>query len=147
MGGEIWLRGTPLSWLMIDAGADLVRGTNEETKNPLPLIPASRVRIGVRLVSDQTWGFKMPYCYVHTTLVARQNRPGPFETASPPYTLVDAGVGGILALGTTDIALDLAVQNLLDRSYYDHLSRYKNFALNPGRNLLLKASVPFTILH
>jgi len=147
VGGELWLRGTPLSWLIIHAGADLVHGTNEETNNPLPLIPAGRVRIGARLVGEHTWGINMPYCYVNATLVARQNRPGPFETASPPYTLVDAGVGGTLAAGSTDIALDLAVQNLLDRSYYDHLSRYKNFALNPGRNLSLKASVPFTILR
>ena len=147
VGGEWWLRGTLLSWLIIDAGADLVRGTNDETRSPLPLIPANRLRLGIQLAGREFLGIRGPSCFIRTRIVSQQNRLGPFEVSSPAYMLFDAGLGGTMEFGPTRVAFDLIVENVFDEAYFDHLSRYKGFALNPGRNIAFKASVPFTILN
>ena len=36
--------------------------------------------------------------------------------------------------------VDLTVRNAADASYRDFLSRYKEFALNPGRNVIVRVS-------
>lgn len=39
--------------------------------------------------------------------------------------------------------LDLRVSNALNAKYTDFLSRYKEFALNPGRSFVLRAGTGF----
>jgi len=41
----------------------------------------------------------------------------------------------------------LRAENLFDVAYRNHLSRYKDYALNPGRNVALKVSLPFTLVQ
>ena len=41
------------------------------------------------------------------------------------------------------IEFDIGVENLTDESYRDFLDTYKGYALSPGRNVWIKASVPF----
>jgi hypothetical protein len=38
------------------------------------------------------------------------------------------------------LSVDLRVHNLLDQPYRDYLSRYKEFALDPGRNLTIRVT-------
>ncbi len=73
-----------------------------------------------------------------------QNRIEAYETRTGGYTLFDLGAGAQIPFGAQQVSVDLAVQNLFDKAYRDHLSHYKAYALNPGRNVTLKASVPFT---
>ncbi|EMN30538.1 hypothetical protein LEP1GSC083_0469 [Leptospira interrogans serovar Pyrogenes str. L0374] len=40
----------------------------------------------------------------------------------------------------------MSIQNVFNVSYVDHLSRYKDYALNPGLNAILKVSFPFTAI-
>jgi len=41
------------------------------------------------------------------------------------------------------VEFDIGVENLTDESYRDFLDTYKGYALSAGRNVWLKASVPF----
>jgi outer membrane receptor protein involved in Fe transport len=46
-------------------------------------------------------------------------------------------------LGGTDIRFDLHVRNLFDTEYASFLSRYKRYAPDPGRNVVLRTTVGF----
>jgi hypothetical protein len=51
----------------------------------------------------------------------------------------DIPVAGTMLQGT------LTVDNAFDTGYYDHFSRYKMYALDPGRSVSLRVRVPFGI--
>lgn len=143
VGVELALKAQPVDWLVLDAGADYLRARNEQTKEPLPLIPANRMRLGAKLVRRSLGKLVDPYLGAKARLVARQNRVANFETKTAGYALFDFGVGADVPLLGNRVSVDLGLENAFDQPYRDHLSRYKAFALNPGRNATLKLSVPF----
>ncbi len=81
------------------------------------------------------------------------------ETTTPPYMLLNAGVGTDITGRSGKILFNIAVfgNNLLNTAYQDHLNRLKYFEeypndprghsgiYNMGRNVGLKLSVPLTI--
>ncbi|HXF48563.1 MAG TPA: TonB-dependent receptor [Verrucomicrobiae bacterium] len=146
LGAELLLKGQVTDWLVLSAGADFVRGTNDRTDDPLPFIPAHRLKLGARFIQPSWRGLSNLYISLGSKVVAKQERVEPNETPSKGYALFDAGAGAEIPLGSRRAHLDLAVENLLDKAYRDHLSRYKNYALNPGWNFSLKLSVPFTLV-
>lgn len=141
ISGEI----RPLSWLQLEAGLDQVRGTNDETGTPLPRIPAHRVLAGVR-VSKETWGgLRHPYFGVKSRWVARQGRVDTLEPSSPKYALWDASMGAEVSVMRHELSVDIGVENITNRAYADHLSLFRDYALNPGRDIWVKLSMPFTL--
>ena len=61
------------------------------------------------------------------------------------YQLLDLSLGvEALELGATPLEISLEIQNLLDRSYRDYLSRYKLFVDDPGRDLVLRIRAPLS---
>jgi hypothetical protein len=46
-------------------------------------------------------------------------------------------------MGRQALLLDLELRNALDKKYTNFLSRYKTYALDPGRNLILRLSTGF----
>ena len=147
VGGEFSLQAEIAKWCVAMGGADIVRGTNNETNSPLPLIPANRIKGGLRFQGDEVAGVRAAYASLKVRYVLEQNRTGLFETPTPSYSLLDFGVGGEVLLASQKFMLDLNVDNVLDKAYYDHLSRYKDFALDPGRNIELRISAPFDIIR
>jgi iron complex outermembrane receptor protein len=75
----------------------------------------------------------------------KQNRPAVFETATPDYYLLNASVKYSKYLANQkQINFMLIGNNLLNRIYYDHLSRFKYFGIyNYGINLTLKVNYQF----
>ncbi len=147
-GGEFLLQATALSWLVVEAQASIVRGELDSAKAALPLVPADRARIGVRLLGDRIAGIDHTYLRFGVTAVADQNKIAPFETPTGGYALVNAGIGGDIAIASTSMHADLGADNLLNRRYIDHLSRYKPYGIaNPGVDVSLRVSVPFGIVR
>jgi iron complex outermembrane receptor protein len=70
-----------------------------------------------------------------------------FESPTSGYALFDIGFGGELSLGTKEVEIDCTIENLFNRAYRDHLSRYKEYALNPGIGISLRAAMPFAIIE
>ena len=133
--------------VVIHGGFDLVLGRNEETNKWLPMIPARRIKTGIRWISQAVGILLNPYIGINSTVVSNQDRVDKFELATGGYTLVDIGFGAEAMTGLRKIRVDVGVENLFDRAYFDHLSRYKDYGLNPGRNVTLKVTVPFTIVQ
>ncbi len=71
-------------------------------------------------------------------LVARQTRLSPFDVVTAGYGLLDLYGGVDRHLGSRPLRIELQVRNALDTGYRDFLSRYKAFALNPGRNVVVR---------
>lgn len=84
--------------------------------------------------------------YIGTDHVFEQNHPARFETSTNAYILVNAGGNIILHHHERDITISLAGNNLLDKNYFDHLSRFKEYGIhNIGRNISLNLNYPFLI--
>jgi iron complex outermembrane receptor protein len=126
------------------AGADYTHGQNTTTDLPLPFIPPFRVIYGIRWEGGEGRGMlQEPYIDVGGETNAKQDRLDPEDFAPPGYTLAHLGAGLALALGAQTLSLDLMVRNLFDEEFTNFLSRYKTYALDPGRNAVLRLTWQF----
>ncbi len=77
--------------------------------------------------------------------ILAQKHPAQFETPTDDYTLLNAGATAAITRGKKTITLSIAGNNLLNRNYYDHLSRFKDYGIhNIGRNIVLDLNIPFS---
>jgi hypothetical protein len=56
---------------------------------------------------------------------------------------VNLGAGVAIPMGERTVAVDLQLRNALDESYASFLSRYKTYALDPGRNFVVRVTAAF----
>ena len=120
---------------------DFVHGVNEQTAEYLPLMPPMRGDVEAELHAGAALGGRRPYVNVGTELVARQTRLGPFDEQTAPYALLHFGGGIEYPVAGRPMMLDLHVRNALNTTYHDFLSRYKTFAYEQGRNLVVRVTM------
>jgi len=69
----------------------------------------------------------------------RQNKVAPNEIATPAYYLWNVGLSTVVPGRNGSLQINVTGNNLLNRAYYDNLSRFKYFGLlNIGRNITLQ---------
>ena len=163
VGGEVSLdfHPHPLDWLHFENSFSMVRAeqlNHPEAEKYLPFIPGDRLQSELR-ANFRRQGKRLanPYARVQLEHTFAQNRyfsAFNTETATPGYTLINAGLGTDLAnaKGKTLFSLFLTANNLFDVGYQSHLSRLKyadfNYAngrrgvFNQGRNVSLRLVVP-----
>jgi iron complex outermembrane receptor protein len=128
--------------LHLRTGLDYVNGQNTTTETPLPFVAPFRWTWSVRLEGKESQGaINRPWLMVGGETNAKQGRIDPTDFAPEGHSLFNAGVGAALSLGARPISVEVSLRNLLDKEYASFLSRYKRYALNPGRNLTVRASV------
>ena len=130
----------PTAQLTLHASGDYVRGDNLTADIPLTFIPPLRVVYGLRL---QPAGNASRYLSLGAESNARQTRLDPRDVGTPGYTIVTAGGGFTRLVPRGTLTVDVSVRNLLDARYRSFMSRYKEFALGPGRGMVLKVGVDF----
>lgn len=138
-----------MSWHLADwhwtNGYTFVRGTRQGDA-PLPFIQAPKwtSRLRWERSGGKTW--QKTWFSVAGEYVFAQNRPAEYETATPPYFLLQAGLGADIRWGKQTITLGLSGHNLLDRRYADHLSRLKDYGIfDIGRDIELSIRLPFRV--
>jgi outer membrane receptor protein involved in Fe transport len=131
VGVEASVEAQPVEPLLLRARLDGVRGSNLAAHEPLPLVPPVRVAVGL--------GWK-DLVELDVESYARQTRLNPLDVPTPGYTLVHVSAGRAVHLFGHAMRVDLALRNALNTHYRDFLSRYKEFALDPGRNLIIRLS-------
>lgn len=132
------MEATPL--LTLRGRFDAVRGNNDATDTPLPLIPPPRGDLEAEVHTADESSDRRAYFNVGTQLVARQTRLGQFDTPTGGYVLLHLGGGIGREIGGRPFLLDARLRNLTNKKYNDFLSRYKTFAYEPGRNLVVRVS-------
>jgi iron complex outermembrane receptor protein len=142
-GVEASLEYHPRSWLHLRAGGDYTRGQNTTLDIPLAFVAPMRVNGAVRLEGEGNAVLAQPYFEVGLEHNARQSRLDPDDFAPDAYTLASLQAGTRLALGRQAVRLDLQVRNLFDTTYRTFLSRYKFYANDPGRNVVVRVGVDF----
>ena len=143
VGIETALDWHPTALLHLSANADYTHGTNLTTDQPLAFVPPLRVAGQVKLEPESFAGLLNPYLSLDVETNARQSRPDPEEFAPDGYTLVSVGAGVVVPAGGLLTAIDLSVSNLFDAEYRGFLNRYKLYALDPGRNVMLRVTTRF----
>ena len=124
----------------VDARYDYVKATNTKTQLPLPLIPPSRVAVGATYHTNSVSWLQHLSLRGEVENVARQTRLDVNDVATGSYTLVNVDFDAEHRFAQHDVRFDLRVQNAGNVAYRDFLSRYKQFALDPGRNISLRIS-------
>nr|WP_210410897.1 TonB-dependent receptor [Leptospira sarikeiensis] len=170
-GGEFSFQAQTSSWLVLTGGIDILRATIQKNvppeilQNPgatdpeaiysdikskyLPRITPNRARLGLRFTTDKLLGISKPYFSVNGTFVQSQYKVDKLETPTQGYNLYDIGFGGEIpgmTNGSESATFDVAVLNVFNKEYVNHLSRYKDYALSPGTNVTFKMNIPFTLI-
>ena len=146
VGGEFSLKSELATWCVTNIGIDFVRAENKATNNPLPFIPPSKIVLGIRLQKENLGNLSRAYIGFKTKIVSNQERIDPLEIRTGGYTLYDFSSGFEVVSQENIITVDVGIENIFNKAYVNHLSRYKLYALNPGRNFTLKISIPFQII-
>ncbi|RAK64021.1 TonB-dependent receptor [Hymenobacter edaphi] len=165
-GGEVTvdLHPHPLDWLHFENSFSMVRSQRrtDEGRQWLPFTPADRLQSELRVNLRQVPGLnRVGNVYARAGLehnFAQRRIFGAFDTETPTaaYTLVNLGAGTDLTngKGRTLASVLVAVNNVFDVAYQNHLSRLKYTdannvtgrvgVFNPGRNVSVKLLVPLS---
>jgi len=138
-GGEagLHLHPHPIDWLHVESSFEMVHGQKQNGED-LPLIPAASITNTLRTEFNKTGLLTNSYAFVSTKTVLDQEHISNFETRTPGYTLLSAGIGGEFNISSLDFNLNLSATNLLNKSYISHLSRLKPDGIQDrGRNITL----------
>ncbi|GAB2540379.1 TonB-dependent receptor [Spirosoma aerophilum] len=146
--------------LTLTSKNSLLFAYNQTDNDYLVFIPANRSDNSLRYEWSEWGRLSKPYVAVSGLYVSRQNRApsvttrqengqliftGDFAPPPPAYFLLGAEVGFQARLGAQPLSVILSGTNLANVAYRDYLNRFRYFADEPGRNLMLKIRMPFTL--
>ncbi|RIA09822.1 iron complex outermembrane receptor protein [Flavobacteriaceae bacterium MAR_2010_72] len=134
-GGEVGLHfhPHPLDWLHIESSFESVTGKQSDDSY-LPLIPANSFNNKIRIELVNDW-LTEGYAFLKLTTTLKQDKISDFETNTPGYNLLSAGIGGKLKVLNNDLSIAISGNNLTNKTYIHHLSRLKSEGIyNIGRN-------------
>lgn len=152
-GVELGFTLHPAELIHFENSFSYTKGVNRATSKALPFIPAAVLRNEIRLEPQFKKGLKSTYFSLALDNVFNQNRVDVFETSTAGYTLVNLAMGTTFMLKNQPLRLNISANNLFDKAYYDHLSRFKPGRLdegdptagyyNQGRNVSVGLYLPF----
>lgn len=133
------------------AGAALTYLHAQDVSHNQPLIymPANRGRLSLQYQRGRLWKTEQVFAEVVWTYVDRQTRvPQGLDYLPPPaaYNLFDVNAGLEIPVKKQHIRLSASVKNVWNVSYRDYLNRFRYFTDEPGRNIIVRLTVPFTLL-
>jgi iron complex outermembrane receptor protein len=136
-GGEIEGEWKLSQRVLLHGSLSMVRGTLNDTGDPLPRIPPLAGRLGASY-STGPWRFR-----AGGRAAAAQERVGEFEEPTEGYVLLDLGIEWTKLTGSFLHSVTLRLDNATDESYRNHLSRTKAIMPEAGRNVSLLYRISF----
>ncbi|MES2305415.1 MAG: TonB-dependent receptor [Gemmatimonadota bacterium] len=130
----------PTAWLHLHLGGDYTRGQNTSLDLPLAFVAPLRLTWSAQLEGQGGGVLAKPYFSVSGESDAKQKRLDPEDVAPEGYSLINLGGGVGVGGGKNPLQLELQVRNLFDTSYRSFLSRYKLYADDPGRSIVVRLS-------
>ncbi len=133
--GSVEVEVTPM--VTLQTHGDLVRGTLATDDSPLPLMPPPSLAGGLNLHrGERYFSAEVEHHWKQTHLTE-------FDFPTGAYTLLNLGGGFTTDLPGRTVDVDVQVHNAFNKGYRDFLSRYKAFAMNPGRNIVVRFHTRF----
>jgi hemoglobin/transferrin/lactoferrin receptor protein len=117
-----------------------VRGKDTDTGKNLPLIPPLKGRIGIRYTY-----LRIGSAEFTVTGVAEQSKIAEGEKETDGYIRLDMAMGtDKIALGKTGLQIFAGIDNIMDKSYTNHLSTNRgSISVEPGRNIYIRLNFSF----
>ncbi|MFZ1676659.1 MAG: TonB-dependent receptor, partial [Saprospiraceae bacterium] len=114
-----------------------------EDGNYSPFVPAQKLTPAITY-SLRIHDMKAIHFYTNVDFYSDQNNVAPNEIATPHYSLWNAGASTSFSSHHKSYDVSVTGNNILNTTYYDHLSRFKYFGLlNIGRNISVNLKVKF----
>src|SRR5216117_1144633 len=134
LGAEALVEAEIARDLVARGRVEAVRGTNLTAHEPLPLLPPVRAAVGFG------WRDRLS---VDVDAYARPKRLNPLDIPTAGYALLHLSLGANRRLFGRNVRGDISLRNALNQRYKSFLSRYKEFAFDPGQNLMIRFSTGF----
>jgi iron complex outermembrane receptor protein len=128
--------------------ASYLHAQQTDDNTPLIYMPANRFGLQIQYQQPKIWKLHDVFIQPKYTYVAKQSRyPEGIDYISPPdgYSLIDINFGFEQHIGKQTLRWSFSMYNVLNTSYRDYLSRYRYFVLEPGRNMMIRLTIPFNI--
>ena len=126
-----------LKYFNLLANASICRGLNLEDDEPLAYIPPDLIRIQL----------EKRVSFLNNTIegifVSDQNKLGEFEYPTDGYKLLNYNCSYTFKKNENIHQIIFQVTNILDETYYNHLSKIKMIMPEPGRGINLRYKVNF----
>lgn len=119
----------------------VVNARNTSDHSYLPLIPAGRMQQSVRWQHDRAFFLRNSYLELtHIGVAHKHHYEAAQEIAPPPasYHLLNLGMGTQLKFGKQRLDIHISVDNLTNTLYKDYMNRFRYYAHDLGRNLILR---------
>jgi len=154
-GAEASLIIHPVHFIHFENTFGYTHAQNTTLDRPLSFIPAAVLRNELRY-EPKIKQLREPFIAVGIANYFKQSRVDEeFETPTAGYTLLNASIGTTVFAGKQPLKIYISGNNLLNKKYYDALSRFKPGRLdqtdpdlgiyNPGRNITFGVYVPFMV--
>lgn len=135
-----------MHWLHFETQYAMVVGEKADGSY-LPRIPGNNLLNTLKAELNDFKFVKSPFVSFGVNTIFTQNNIDAFETPTLTYVLLNASIGAELMLGKQPLEFTLGVTNLLDRQYFNHLSRLKPDGIyNMGRNMVVSIRLPFNLI-
>ena len=126
-----------LKYFNLLANASICKGINLEDDKPLAYIPPDLLRIQI----------EKRISFLNNTLegifVSNQNKLGEFEYPTDGYKLLNYNCSYTFSKSENIHQIIFQVTNILNETYYNHLSKIKMIMPEPGRGINLRYKVNF----
>lgn len=133
------------NWMNADVGYSFVRGEKRDGEY-LPFIPQDKLNANLKLEKKELGFLERNWINIGVTYAFSQNHPSEFETSTDAYLLLNAGIGTQVKIQNQYLQFSIIGNNLLDETYYEHLSTLKELNLyNMGRNITFNLIIPIGI--
>lgn len=134
--------------LELSSKASILRALNRSTNEFLVMMPADRLTNSIAYNFKDGKHLKKGYVSLSVLTVFKQTRtPENSDYAPPPdgYNVVSLAAGMDIPMKRNAISIGISVNNLLNERYRDYMNRFRYFTDEMGRNISIRATVPFTI--
>ncbi len=132
--------------LKTGAGGSYLYAQDISANEPLMYMPANRVRFSLGYQYNK-WVFtRKGFAELRANWVSRQNRfVSGVDYVDPPsaYMLLSLNYAFEIPVGKQTLKVSAGVNNMLNTTYRDYLSRFRYFTDDTGINYILRLTVPF----
>jgi iron complex outermembrane receptor protein len=146
LGADLWADYRFLPRFTYAVNFSMIRAKDIRNNLFLPTIPADRLEHSLQWNLPNSVHFKNSYLQLAHVYVAHQNRyefGSDFAASPAAYHLLNLNMGTEWQWRKNKLGINLAVHNLTNTLYKDYMNRFRYYAHDLGRNMILRLTYRF----